>query len=343
MSQHVAVHALPDGFRRTGVQRTDNEDLNNSGDALASVLEDKNAKVVWHVRHGQSTGNAARMTAMSADEGTGKHEHVERYHASHEYADTPLTELGKDQARKTAVIVASWAVKPTLVVCSALTRAIQTAALIFCKELLSGVARLVIRPEMREFWPDNIENSGRTRKHLRACTLLQELEAWQIVELALSDAATVEWGKKWDEELANGPDGQWQAHCGGGERICAFRKWLATQREQQIAVVSHIGAINNLLNREPWTQVEDVKAERTVIPTWLPAAGWPTGGILRRFGVSNAGWVAVSMTMKPVSENDDAQDGRVAKRVRSNLRQELARLEARRALLFLLKDEAIQQ
>lgn len=330
MSEHqkVEVHALPPGFRRTGVQRTDNEDLNNSGDILSHVLEDKRAKLVWHFRHGQSTGNAARVRALAADAGTGKHIHEDRYHKSQEYADTALTDLGKQQACHTAALVTAWAVKPTLVVCSALTRAIQTAAILFGQDLAKGSVRLIIRPEMREFWPDNVENRGRTRQELRSCPLLQDLSAWEFVKEALSDKATAEWGEKWDTELA-ASEGQWQAHCGGGERICVFREWLASQPDQCIAVVSHIGAINNLLNREPWTQAEEVCGQRTYIPTWLPASGWPAGGISRRFGVPNAGWVAVAMTTNPNPQTSTIL------RVRGNLHKELARLKDQHCSLLL--------
>jgi broad specificity phosphatase PhoE len=150
----LAVFSLPEGMRTEGVEReTASPDLCNSGDQLAELmLQDTQSKLVWHFRHGQSTGNAAREKAMSADEGTGNTKHADAYRADALYADTPLTKKGREQARGASKLVVSWKIKPTLIVCSALTRAIETGAIIFEKELQAGTARLIIRPEMREFW-----------------------------------------------------------------------------------------------------------------------------------------------------------------------------------------------
>jgi hypothetical protein len=143
---------------------------------------DKTMKLLWHIRHGESTGNVARVAAQTADIGTGLDVHAERYMQSGDYDDTPLTELGKEQARITAKAVVTWVKKPKLIVCSPLTRAIQTAAIVFERELLSGASVLAIRPELREFYPDNRENRGRPRHELRACPLLQDLASWAAVE-----------------------------------------------------------------------------------------------------------------------------------------------------------------
>jgi broad specificity phosphatase PhoE len=130
-SEPMAVHALPDGL--------DDYDVCNDSDELAKVIA-SDIKLVWHIRHGQSTGNVAR------DRG-------ENYQTNPDYTDTPLSKLGKKQAREAKKIVSNWREKPCLVVSSAMTRSIQTAAIIFEDLLKTGDTELVIRPEIREYWP----------------------------------------------------------------------------------------------------------------------------------------------------------------------------------------------
>jgi broad specificity phosphatase PhoE len=226
------------------------EGLCNNADELQV---DGTMKLIWHVRHGESTGNVARIVAQEADKGTGLDIHFERYTQSGDYDDTPLTERGKQQARETASRVATWGKKPTLIVSSPLTRSIETAAIVFESELSSGEAKLVIRPELREFYPDNRENSGRPRHELRVCPILQDLACSEAVKQALQEDTSADWGPKWDTQTARGP-GSWEAHCGSLQRLDKFRTWLSAQSETQIACVSHFGVINNTLNGEPWVQ-----------------------------------------------------------------------------------------
>jgi broad specificity phosphatase PhoE len=117
------------------VDEEGDDDVCNSGDALARKLG-IDSKLVWHVRHGQSTGNVAREKGL-------------KYQQDSSYADAPLTKLGKKQAREAACAVSKWREQPTLIVSSAMTRSIQTAAMIFGDALQRGDAQLVIRPEIR--------------------------------------------------------------------------------------------------------------------------------------------------------------------------------------------------
>jgi broad specificity phosphatase PhoE len=153
-----------------------------------------------------------------------------------------------------------------------MTRSIQTAALIFGDALMRGDAQLIIRPEIREYWPDNIENRGRSLPSLRSCPELAELPCWEMVEQALSEESTADWADEWDDGQAEGEDGAWQKHCVSGERLEKFRQWFAQQDQQRVAIVSHWGAINNLLNREPWADARNKFGLDSVSVLLLPMA-----------------------------------------------------------------------
>jgi len=286
----LGVQSLPEGMSTTGVERRDtDDDLCNSPDGFLAALDGiPGSKLVWHLRHGQSTGNCAKIAAWAADAGTGKISSFEAYAASTDHVDARLTEQGCQEAQDAADAQRSWRVRPTLVVCSALTRAIQTAALVFSDLLESGQARLVIRPELREFWEDNNENKGRALEELRRDPALRALPQWSVVERALSEEATADWGDAWGAGggLAAGP--AWRAHCASSERLGDFKVWLSQQRERTVAVVSHYGTINNLMNREPWAEGRKRSPQ--------PAAFWPEGGIVRRFNLRNCGWVTTLMS-----------------------------------------------
>lgn len=269
----------------------------NPGDKLALDRE-TGSKLVWHVRHGQSTGNVAKEIARAADKDTGKKCHEEQYQAETLYIDCPLTDRGLQQAEEARRCVAEWQAKPSLVVCSPLTRAIQTAAVIFQDELCIGSAELVIRPELRECWPDNNENRGRSLPDLRSCSCLHSLARWAEVSRALSPEATADWQSQWDAEWANGAEGGWQKHIADPSRFIEFSRWLSGRPEESIAIVSHWGTINNIMNREPWTN----HRERKEVPKNWGRSIWPKGGLAQVFSMSNCGWIAVMMTPHAQSE-----------------------------------------
>jgi len=249
------------------------------------------------VRHGQSTGNEAKEIARAADKGTGEKIHELQYQAETAYIDAPLTDLGLSQAEEAREYIASWREKPELIVCSPLTRAIQTAAVMFKDVLGDGCARMVIRPELREFWANNNENMGRTLAELNACPHLQASLQVPAVQLALSPDAAADWKEQWDTHCARG-DGSWQEHVGDVTRLMAFSVWLARQPETRVAVVSHWGTINNCLNREPWAQ----NVEKQQVPAGWDRQCWPQDGLAKIFSMPNCGWVAVTMTPSTQSE-----------------------------------------
>eukprot|EP00747_Dinoflagellata_sp_TGD_P184908 gnl/TRDRNA2_/TRDRNA2_41008_c0_seq1.p1 gnl/TRDRNA2_/TRDRNA2_41008_c0~~gnl/TRDRNA2_/TRDRNA2_41008_c0_seq1.p1 ORF type:complete len:306 (-),score=57.42 gnl/TRDRNA2_/TRDRNA2_41008_c0_seq1:65-982(-) len=288
--QRLATLSLPAALLSGGAG------VNNSGDDLATDVP-PGGKLLWLFRHGQSTGNVAKEAARAADrkawelDPTAAPTAEMRYISSTDYIDAPLTELGLEQARAARLQIAAWALKPTLIVASPLTRAIQTAAIVFEDLLKSGSAQLVIRPELREFFPDNNENSGRTLQELRRCQLLQALARWADVKLALSDEAVAEWGEAWDAGWADGA-GAWQAHCGDPARLANLSAWLEQQPASRVVMVCHWGTINNFLNRQPWA---DHLPREEVQERWGRAM-WPLGGLARTFHMQNCGWVAVIMS-----------------------------------------------
>ena len=88
----------------------------------------------------------------------------------------------------------------------------------FEKALLQKSAKLIIRPELREFWCDNLENRGRPLKTLRCCKRLQELNVWSVcLKQALSREQTEEWGNLWDIYWAEGEDVSEGGHEGVSE------------------------------------------------------------------------------------------------------------------------------
>eukprot|EP00933_Yihiella_yeosuensis_P022410 TRINITY_DN17656_c3_g1_i1.p1 TRINITY_DN17656_c3_g1~~TRINITY_DN17656_c3_g1_i1.p1 ORF type:complete len:376 (-),score=53.46 TRINITY_DN17656_c3_g1_i1:81-1172(-) len=268
--------------------------MSNSGDAL-SCISPTGGRLLWFFRHGQSTGNVAKIVAMEADERSGGGtKHFWAYKTCSDFVDAPLTAHGESQAKAAQREVAGWTKKPSVIVCSPLTRAIQTAAIIFERDLLEGHVKLVIRPELREMFPDNNENQGRPISELRKCSKLRSLRCWQEVEEALSHAETDGWAHHWDSNWAQGSS--WQAHCGDFDRLQNFRTWLDGRVEHDVAIVSHYGTINNLVNMEPWADGQ------VPMRTWWGIEPQRPGGPVRRFHLPNCGWVAVmAQPLQPLS------------------------------------------
>ena len=130
-----------------------------------------------------------------------------------------------------------------------MTRAIQTAALVFEHALLEQGVPLVVRPEIREYFPDSCENLGRPLADVASNQDLRELPAWGVVAAALEDAMASEWAAEWDGSTAQGPGSQ--AHSSDVLRAEAFKAWLMARPEQTIAAVCHWGTINVFVNHEP--------------------------------------------------------------------------------------------
>ena len=106
----LVVRELPRGMRDQGIL-LDADDLCNSAYLL---LNDRplaeSAKLLWHLRHGESTGNAARAEALAADSKSGGTMHVEAYFNGTDFVDTPLSQHGHQQAEAAAKAAAHRAV-----------------------------------------------------------------------------------------------------------------------------------------------------------------------------------------------------------------------------------------
>lgn len=224
-------------------------------------------KVVWFMRHGQSIGNVAKKAAESKDvrDKSGR-KNYKMYADSMEYLDAPLSEEGVKQARAAQQTVATWKVKPQLIVCSPLTRAIQTAAIVY-EQILDQV-QLVVRPEMREFDPTMKENQGSTLPELRVSAALKNLSRWPTIQKALSEESTKDWSANWDEKWARGGP-ECAKHIRDKSRLKAFGTWLQSRPETHIATVSHFGTILKFMMGASWPIVNAPDK-----PPMMPNAGW---------------------------------------------------------------------
>ena len=115
---------------------------------------------MWHFRHGESIANVAERRAIQIDKARGDGRNTERkqQETDSSFADAPLTATGIQQAEARCDDISGWHTRPTLIVVSPLTRALQTAAHVFADDIANGVP-VVVRPELREFFP-NLGSSG---------------------------------------------------------------------------------------------------------------------------------------------------------------------------------------
>jgi broad specificity phosphatase PhoE len=225
--------------------------INACAEEQASRLR-SGERLVWHFRHGESTANVAEREAIAADvaRGDGLTTERKRQECDSRFADAALTVAGIRQAEQRRADIAGWQARPALIVTSPLLRAIQTTAYIFADDLSRGVP-LVVRPELREFFPNLASSAGRPLPLLREDPAIRALPNADIILAALSDEACAGWREEWDSWQANGTC--WQCHS-GQNRIDAFKEWLLEQPSRCIATVSHFGTVNALVNREPCIQ-----------------------------------------------------------------------------------------
>ena len=224
-------------------------------DTVVAELEPSQI-LLWFVRHGESTANVENARARKLDEerGDGKNTLQVEHEQDWAFTDPPLTADGVAQAMAKRAKLREWRERPMLVVCSPLTRAIQTAALVFQDDLAAGVP-LVIRPELREFFPALVQDAGRPLTELRDDPNILRLPNVASVLDALSDEKTQSWREAWDASLARGS--HWREHCNDGSRVDAFKAWVlslatpSTGLPKTIATVSHYATIHAFVNREP--------------------------------------------------------------------------------------------
>ncbi len=161
-------------------------------------------KVVYFMRHGQSFANRRPMRERQHDESL---------------TDSPLTELGVLQCRDMQSFVKRF--RAQLVVCSPLTRSIQTTCIAFEKEISSP---LLAWPICTEFHPQYPESQGRVVEELRMDESLTSLSRFK--DMCLNNVV-----------------GKWWALASEYSRVYAFIAWLRFTPLSRIAVVSHSGFI----------------------------------------------------------------------------------------------------
>ncbi len=165
-------------------------------------------KVVYFMRHGQSFANCYPMRKRQHDESL---------------TDSPLTELGMLQSRDMQSIVKRF--RAQLVVCSPLTRSIQTTCIAFEKETSSP---FIAWPLCTEFHPQYPESQGRVVDELRVDESLTSLSRFK--DVCFNDVV-----------------GKWWASAAEYSRVHAFLAWLRFTPLSRIAVVSHSGFIRAVI------------------------------------------------------------------------------------------------
>ncbi len=165
-------------------------------------------KVVYFMRHGQSIANRCTMRKRQHDESL---------------TDSPLTELGMLQSREMQSIIKRF--RAQLVVCSPLTRSIQTACIAFENEISCP---FLAWPLCTEFHPQYPESQGRVAEELKVDENLISLPRFKDVCL-------------------NNVVGQWWASAADYSRVHAFIAWLRFTPLSRIAVVSHSGFIRAVI------------------------------------------------------------------------------------------------
>ncbi|KAF8205493.1 phosphoglycerate mutase-like protein [Mycena galopus ATCC 62051] len=157
---------------------------------------DTNGKKIHILRHGQAIHNVQR---------------------GYPFRDPPLTDEGLAEARAVCL-----GFQPDLIICSPMTRTIQTALAVF-PDLLSQSIPVEIWPDMREAH-DAICNKGLSRTELSAAFLGLDFSRCS---------------QEWDYE-AHSP----KAATSRAERV---RAALAERPEQNILIVGHRGFIDYLV------------------------------------------------------------------------------------------------
>lgn len=191
-------------------------------------------KTLYFIRHGESTANAARRDGRSVD--------------SAEFEDSPLTDLGYQQACELGIFVSALPVET--IVCSPLRRAIETAVHVFPGQ------RIVLESRAREVhWSLPESRPRRNRSPWEKATIRETLNLiskrfpdtqFTIDEASLDklDASQDEfWKPKLVDLLTPG-----EMHAISAAAVNQLLPSLFDRPESVIAVVTHWGVLHNLLN-----------------------------------------------------------------------------------------------
>lgn len=196
--------------------------------AAVSRVRPAGAPLVVHfVRHGQATHNV--RAEVRREEGCSHAEFIAAMQADDEL-DAELTDIGREQARAAAV-TASWTARKDaatsiqLVVCSPLSRAIETAGLVFREEAARGIP--FVSNELLREW-NGLMLNARRRPRAELMARFPSVDFSQIPEDEEAWTPTLEPAS----EVA--------------QRGLRFLDWLAQRPEWEVAVVAHGGIYSSL-------------------------------------------------------------------------------------------------
>jgi broad specificity phosphatase PhoE len=176
--------------------------------------------IVHFVRHGQAAHN---VRAEGKREAGCSHEEFIAAMKEDDELDADLTDKGREQARSAAERVRLPSVE--LVVCSSLSRAIETACLVFREQAGSRVP-FVSYEGLRE-WNGYLLNGKRRPAHQLAAR-------FPTVDFSAIPEGETSWTEilELEEQVA--------------ERGVQFLEWLAARPEREVAVVAHGGIYSTL-------------------------------------------------------------------------------------------------
>ena len=220
-------------------------------------------KTVIFLRHGQSEANV-----MRDEVGFGPNNPIIR--------DARLTERGKSQAQRIANMVKAWNVDCVIV--SPLSRALQTFGYAFDDVFRDPDQRdpqVIISPLVTEFYPNQVENVGRTLDDL-----LNDPEVLQVPifsSRSLHDPFHL-YPSRLFEEISRqyrALDPEWWEISGDFHRLQRLCEMIHGMPFKRIAVVAHWGLIHAVLSHlphapYPWKGYPRISNCNWIVTAWSP-------------------------------------------------------------------------
>ncbi|EKX41963.1 hypothetical protein GUITHDRAFT_62224, partial [Guillardia theta CCMP2712] len=179
------------------------------------------------VRHGQAQHNPRAEAARS--QGCSHEEFINLMRADDAF-DADLTSIGIEQAEKTREDFARMNMTMDLIVASSLTRAIDTANIVFPQHLHAQAERCSL-DDLREISGLLLNAKRRSRREL-----MDRNPTWNFEQVKTEE------DELWTEELGEQP----VESC--VERGYQALLWLLQREEKKIAVVAHGGIFSFLLS-----------------------------------------------------------------------------------------------
>lgn len=201
-----------------------------------TALSNPNVKDLWILRHGQATHNPRAEAARAA--GCSFEEFFELMRQD-DSIDSPLTDLGQEQAAHVYKKYGHWLTEARLVVSSPLSRALQTAnGALPPKDY--PVPQRVCYEGFRE-----VNGVLRNAQRRSVTDLRQRFPEWNF------DALAAEHDDTWQEEILESFD-----DC--KERGYQGLRWIYHERpEQRVVLVAHGGILRYTMSEHPQVVVKD--------------------------------------------------------------------------------------